>query len=245
MARPVETVVRYPTSLGRYPLIVFGHGFASTPGSYSSLLRAWASAGYVVAAPVFPLGNAHAPGGPSEADLVNQPRDMSFFISRLLRLDTRPGPLPGTIDDARSHSAVHPGAVYLHQGEQFEVRVLDLEANVAIVTRSDPDYYTQSRDTTDIEVVIEQERRPLSAGTEKCYGTVRVTNQVVAFARKQLATGEVLGILPLDLLGQRVYGSVAALSFLTGLILLALMIVVLVGSLIFMRRQAERSAQLK
>ena len=108
------------------------------------------------------------------------------------------GELLGTVDGSRAYWQVHPGAVYLHQGEQFEVRVLDLEANVAIVTRSDPDYYTQSRDTTDIEIVIEQERRRLSAETETCYGTVRVTNQVVAYARKHVATGEVLEIVPLD-----------------------------------------------
>ena len=109
------------------------------------------------------------------------------------------GELLGTVDGSRAYWQVHPGAVYLHQGEQFEVRALDLEANVAVVTRSDPDYYTQSRDTTDIEVVIEQERRRLSAETETCFGTVRVTNQVVAFARKHVATGEVLEIVPLDL----------------------------------------------
>jgi predicted dienelactone hydrolase len=50
-----------------FPLIVFGHGFAVTPRPYSQLLRAWARAGYVVAAPVFPLENANAPGGPDEA----------------------------------------------------------------------------------------------------------------------------------------------------------------------------------
>jgi predicted dienelactone hydrolase len=43
------------------------------------------SAGYVVAAPVFPLENANAPGGPNESDLINQPRDMSFVITQMLR----------------------------------------------------------------------------------------------------------------------------------------------------------------
>ncbi len=56
---------------GPFPLIVFGHGFAVTPMLYAPLLRAWARAGYVVAAPAFPLENADAPGGPSEADLSN------------------------------------------------------------------------------------------------------------------------------------------------------------------------------
>jgi dienelactone hydrolase len=55
-----------------------------TPDLYTQLLRAWTRAGYVVAAPVFPLENANAPGGPDESDLVNQPRDMRFVISQLL-----------------------------------------------------------------------------------------------------------------------------------------------------------------
>jgi predicted dienelactone hydrolase len=64
-------------------LIVFGHGFTETPAPYSDLLDAWTKAGYVVAAPVFPLENQNAPGGPDENDLPNQPEDMSLVISSL------------------------------------------------------------------------------------------------------------------------------------------------------------------
>jgi fermentation-respiration switch protein FrsA (DUF1100 family) len=102
--REFVTVVRYPLPAGGrpggpFPLIVFGHGFAVTPTPYAPLLNAWARAGYVVAAPVFPLGNARAPGGPNERDLVNQPADMSLVISRLTGLSARgSGPLAGVID---------------------------------------------------------------------------------------------------------------------------------------------------
>ena len=96
--RPIATVIRYPISgdpsrvdvrralaaRGPFPLIVFAHGFAVTPAPYAALMRAWVSAGYVVAAPIFPLSNANALGGPDESDLVNQPRDMSFVITRVL-----------------------------------------------------------------------------------------------------------------------------------------------------------------
>ena len=105
VARPVTTYVRYPGSgSGPWPLIVFGHGFAATPGIYAQLLHAWAAAGYVVAAPLFPLGNAHAPGGPDESDIVNQPRDLSFVISQLLAASRAGGPMHGLIDPA--HVAV-------------------------------------------------------------------------------------------------------------------------------------------
>jgi dienelactone hydrolase len=113
--RTLVTVVRYPAqgppgamdirdaapdrASGPFPLVVFGHGFAVTPATYYRLLRAWAQAGYVVAAPVFPLENANAPGGPNEADLVNQPRDMSFVISQLLAANaSRYALLADTID---------------------------------------------------------------------------------------------------------------------------------------------------
>ena len=101
--RQLVTVVRYPVGAsGPFGLVVFGHGFAVTPAYYFRLLRTWAQAGYVVAAPVFPLGNAHAPGGPDEADIVNQPRDMSFVITRILRASASDrGPLSGLIDPHR------------------------------------------------------------------------------------------------------------------------------------------------
>jgi dienelactone hydrolase len=113
--RRIVAVVRYPTAgsrgrmdapalrgAGRFPLIVFGHGFAVTPGIYAPLLHYWARAGYVVAAPIFPLGNANAPGGPNENDLVNQPRDMSFVITRMLAASAaRTGPFAGLIDPRR------------------------------------------------------------------------------------------------------------------------------------------------
>jgi dienelactone hydrolase len=116
--RTLVTYVRYPAlgaagatdvrdapaarADGSFPLVIFGHGFAVTPKPYVRLLQAWARAGYVVAAPVFPLGNADAPGGPNESDLINQPADMRVAISRLLAASgAASGPLAGLIDPAR------------------------------------------------------------------------------------------------------------------------------------------------
>jgi dienelactone hydrolase len=81
---------------------VFGHGFAVTPAPYAALLQAWARAGYVVAAPIFPLENENAPGGPDESDLVNQPRDMSVVITRMLAASGRAhGFFSGLIDPSQ------------------------------------------------------------------------------------------------------------------------------------------------
>ena len=108
------------------------------------------------------------------------------------------GELLGTVDGSRAFWQVYPGAIYLHQGEQFEVRELDQAGHAAVVSRADPDYYTQSRDVTDIDV-IEEGERVVAHDVPTSYGTVRVTNQVVAYARKHVATGETLDVVPLAL----------------------------------------------
>ncbi len=108
------------------------------------------------------------------------------------------GELLGTVDEARAYFQVHPGAVYLHQGEQYLVTELDLASRVAVVARADPEYYTQARDVTDIEVVsVEEEARTGAVPT--FYGTVHVTNQVVGYSRHLVATGEVVDAVPLEL----------------------------------------------
>ena len=84
---------------GPFPLVIFGHGFNVTPALYASMLQSWARAGYVVAAPIFPLENADAPGGPDESDLSNQPADMRFVITRMLAASSASsGPLAGLLD---------------------------------------------------------------------------------------------------------------------------------------------------
>jgi pimeloyl-ACP methyl ester carboxylesterase len=132
--RTVETVVRYPTASGAYPLVVFGHGFALTPATYARLLDAWAEAGYVVAAPAFPLGRADAPGGPNESDIVNQPRDMSLVITRLLALNETPnGFLEGRIEPSRIAVAGHSDGAVTALAVAYDRRFADRRVRAAIV----------------------------------------------------------------------------------------------------------------
>lgn len=132
--RSLETAVRYPAAGGAYPLIVFGHGYALTPARYTHLLRAWAQAGYVVAAPVFPLENAAAPGGPNESDLINEPGDISFVIARLLALDTRAtGVLFGKIDPSHIAVAGHSDGAEAALAVAYDQRFRNPRVGAAIV----------------------------------------------------------------------------------------------------------------
>jgi predicted dienelactone hydrolase len=122
--RTLVTVVRYPAvgppsagdlanvqperAGGPFPLVVFAHGYRLAPYTYTQLLRAWAHAGYVVAAPAFPLTNADA-RVVDRSDLINQPQDLRFVISRLLA--QRGAPLGGLIDGTRIALGGHSDGV--------------------------------------------------------------------------------------------------------------------------------------
>lgn len=84
--RSLTTVVWYPTVGGPWPLVMFAAGFRVGPDTYSDLLRSWAAAGYVVAAPEFPLEDEAVAGAAlDEGDLPNEPADVAFVLSALLR----------------------------------------------------------------------------------------------------------------------------------------------------------------
>jgi predicted dienelactone hydrolase len=123
-SRTLPTVVFYPArgapggpdlpdarparGSGPFPLIVFAHGFTATGPAYAGLLRQFAAAGYVVAAPTFPLSSGTAPGGPRLTDYVNQPADVSFVIDEMLRLNRQPGSgLTGILEPSRIGVAGH------------------------------------------------------------------------------------------------------------------------------------------
>jgi dienelactone hydrolase len=61
---------------GPWPLVVFGHGFASSVSRYDALLERVARAGFVVAAPEFPGSSSALPGVPDERDLREEPCDL-------------------------------------------------------------------------------------------------------------------------------------------------------------------------
>ncbi len=108
------------------------------------------------------------------------------------------GRLLGTVDGDAAHSAVHTGALYVHRGETYVVDSLDVEDACAAVHPESPEWTTVARDVTDLAIVDIATTRRLGTVTAHT-GTVDVTNQVVAYQRRRLGTGEVLAEFPLDL----------------------------------------------
>jgi DEAD/DEAH box helicase domain-containing protein len=108
------------------------------------------------------------------------------------------GRLVGTVDEGRAFDLVHPGAVYLHQGQPYQVARLDIGDRAAIVEPTSGEVYTQSKSSTTISVLEVDQRRRVGRA-ELFLGAVEVTSQVTGYQRKDVASGEVLGNEVLDL----------------------------------------------
>jgi DEAD/DEAH box helicase domain-containing protein len=113
-------------------------------------------------------------------------------------VEAQSGTVLGLVERERAYSTVHEGAVYLHLGESYLVRELDLQARTAVVTPYSGDYYTQAKKDTNtaIEETLRTEQR---CGLALSFGRISVTEQVVAYQKKSVRDQSTLETVDLDL----------------------------------------------
>jgi len=96
--RTIPTDVYVPGGRGPFPVIVHSHGMGGTSRKFTQLLGAWATAGYIVVAPNFPLTNGDIPKAQQVlGDYVNQPGDARFALDSVLAEGEPGGRLEGRI----------------------------------------------------------------------------------------------------------------------------------------------------
>ena len=111
------------------------------------------------------------------------------------------GRVLGTVDAGRAPATVHPGAVYLHQGESFVVEELDLVSGIAALRAARPPYTTMAISQTTVRII-----EPLDVGHDQNatwrYGQVEVVSQVTGYERLSTSGQGRMGAFPLDLPAQ-------------------------------------------
>ena len=107
------------------------------------------------------------------------------------------GRVIGQVDPSAADRTLHPEAIYVHQGETWFVDELDLGDRVALAHRSNPDWFTQAQSVASVRVLAETASRPLGLGTLHV-GSVELSNQVVAYLRRDAESGEVWDSTPLE-----------------------------------------------
>lgn len=107
----------------------------------------------------------------------------------------------GTVDGESAAWMVHPGAIYMHEAQQYFVQELNLENHIARLIPVGLDYYTEAQQRSEIQIlsVHAQETFPGGGAGQKGYGDIQVTTQVVGFKKLRWFTNENLGEEPLDM----------------------------------------------
>lgn len=106
------------------------------------------------------------------------------------------------VDSISAPELVYPQAVYLHNGESYFVRELDLEGKVAYVERHEMDYYTQAVLESSVVIKAQRQERPIVSASLLAYGEVDVTWQTVAFKKIKFNSRENIGQGPVDIPAQ-------------------------------------------
>lgn len=104
----------------------------------------------------------------------------------------------GEVDQESANWMVHPGAIYLHEGVSYLVENLDYEKNLAKLSISDVDYYTEPKKNVEIQKIKEIKS---SSGEkyQKHQGEIIVTSQVTGYQKIKWFTYEVLAQETLDM----------------------------------------------
>ncbi len=104
----------------------------------------------------------------------------------------------GTMDEITALSQLHTHAVYLHGADTYFVERLDLEQNVAFVSRQDLDYYTQAVTSSQIKIDETVEERTWR-GCRLAFGDVSVTTTTPMFKKVRFHSRDSIGFEKLDL----------------------------------------------
>lgn len=104
----------------------------------------------------------------------------------------------GTIDRESATWMVHPGAIYLHQGQTFKVESLNLEEGFVHLVDAYGDYYTEPERETDVQCLSLVAEKSIPGG-HKTHGELSVTQQVTGYKKIQWGQYKVLGRESLDL----------------------------------------------
>jgi DEAD/DEAH box helicase domain-containing protein len=98
----------------------------------------------------------------------------------------------GEVDFSSALTTVHEKAIYIQDGEQYQVERLDYDNRKAYVRQCDSDYFTDAIDYTKIKTLETFDQAP-AGPARKNYGEVQVNTQVVGFKKIKFHTMENVG----------------------------------------------------
>jgi DEAD/DEAH box helicase domain-containing protein len=105
----------------------------------------------------------------------------------------------GEVDFSSALTTVHPKAIYMHQGQQYQVEHLDFDKRKAYVKPINVDHYTDAIRYTQVRVLEVAAEEMIAGPAARAHGDVLVRSQVVGFKKIKFFTNENVGSGKLEL----------------------------------------------
>ena len=131
------------------------------------------------------------------------------IIDQSVPADTR---VIGEMDRFSAMTLLHEEAIYLHQGTQFQVEILDWEEKKAYVREVDVDYFTDANLAVELKVMSEDKDKKMN-GSEVFYGDIAVLAMPTIFKKIRFDSHDNIGSGPISLPAEELHTSSTWLSF--------------------------------
>ncbi len=118
----------------------------------------------------------------------------------------------GEMDAHSARELLHDEAIYLHRGEQFMVKHLNLDNHHAHVECTEVNYYTDALTKSDIKVLMEDSRQCV-CGLEEHLGDLLVRTNVAKYKKIRFGTHENIGYGSINLPEDEMHTRGVFLSF--------------------------------
>lgn len=120
-------------------------------------------------------------------------------VANVIIQDIHSGAALGQICALDAPPILHPDAIYMHQGDTYIVRSLDMERNLCQVERVEVDYNTQPLDGTSVHHIDHQLRdKPFGTGNV-CWGEVSAYSHIWAYEKVHFYTLDAVSRHPVHL----------------------------------------------
>lgn len=130
--------------------------------------------------------------------LRNPHREINFrSIGQSYEIINENGKIIGTIDSIRVFRECHEGAVYLHQGQSYEVVKISEKQKKVYVKISLEDHYTEVRSEKETEILEIYEDKPFPS-FHLYFAKVKVTERVIGYVKKRVFSGDTIAEYPLE-----------------------------------------------
>jgi DEAD/DEAH box helicase domain-containing protein len=113
----------------------------------------------------------------------------------ILTMDKKP---LATSDSTKVLRELHPGAIYLHRGKRYQVRSLHLGLREVLCAPSTAKYHTSPMIDEETEILSTESKKRINS-LEINYSTLRITERVMGYRKKELSSKKIISEHTLEL----------------------------------------------